>query len=57
MSIRNLNRKINLMDMKLRLFDFASPYAKEFNRIISKPSVSNEELETPIYYQKGNKLR
>lgn len=57
MSIRNINRKINVMDMKLRLFDFASPYAKEFNRIISKPSVSNEELETPIYYQKGNKLR
>lgn len=57
MSIRNINRKINLMDMKLRLFDFASPYAKEFNRIISKPVSSNKELEITIYYQKGNKLR
>lgn len=57
MSIRNINRKINLMDMKLRLFDFASPYAKESNRIISKPVSSNKELEITIYYQKGNKLR
>lgn len=57
MSIRNINRKINIMDMKLRLFDFASTYAKDFNRVISKQPVSNEELETPIYYQKGNKLR
>lgn len=57
MSIKNINRKINLNDMKLRLFDFASPLAKDFNRIISKPSVSNKELETPIYYQKSNTSR
>lgn len=57
MSIKNINRKINLNDMKLRLFDFASPYAKDFKRIISKPSVSNDELETAIYYRKGNTLR
>lgn len=57
MSIKDINRKINLNDMKLRLFDFASPLAKDFNKVISKPSVSNDELETAIYYQKGNTLR
>ena len=57
MSIKDINRKINLNDMKIRLFDFASTHAKDFNKVISKPSVSNDELETAIYYQKGNTLR
>lgn len=52
MSIKNINRKVNLNDMKFRLFDFASPYAKDYSRIISKPAVSTDELETPSYYQK-----
>lgn len=45
-------------DMKNTLFNFTNrEMVNNFNKTISGPQITHHLLETPVYYQKGNKLK